>query len=165
MMVCLRSLSLALAIDYCGAASSYQSLRARMLSLQNIVGYSPRTQVTDVAALDLDQQAMEEELFQGRFLKAQAVYRQGGHSSSFAYLMVYNPYAPAKYLEGTQVFGVTPMGGEVSGRLMEDIEWTANTTHMIAKVAYYTSDFQAKSVSCQVGGLFMFDAANQDGCK
>ena len=46
----------------------------RRLSFERIVGYQPTTQVTDHAAIDLDQQAMEDQLSSGDHVKAKNIY-------------------------------------------------------------------------------------------
>ena len=137
----------------------------RYLDFQRIVGYEPRTQVTDQAALDLDQAAFEQELFLGKFLKARTVYQEGGYSMSYAVLKLSKPTGPAHFVAGTEVVGVAPSGGEVAGTLMEDASWKNHTAEVSVKVLYYTSDVQEKYVGCQVGGLYTFSAANLDGCK
>lgn len=140
-------------------------LRGRKLAYERLAGYQPRSQVTDYAAIDLDQGEMEAELFIGRFIKARIIYEQGGNSKSYARLSLQRPHGPTKYPAGTQVFGVAPNGGETSGKLMEELVWGTNSTNVTALVLYDTSDIQADYVGCRVGGLYAFHDANLDGCK
>lgn len=136
----------------------------RRLVLQRLAGYQPRTQVTDEAALDQDQAAMEEELFLGKILKARNVYSEGGHSSSYAELKLVEPSGPVAFKAGTDVYGKTPEGGEVFGTLMDDVAWSdANSQNVTLRVRYQTSDVQGRHVGCQVGGLYTFSEANRDG--
>lgn len=146
-------------------AASAAATPPRHLTLQRIVGYEPRTKVTDLAALDLDQKIMEQELFLSKLSKALNVYKDGGHSMSYASLTVRHPNPPASYPKDTQIFGVTPLGSAVSGSLMEDVSWHKNNTVGVnVKILYHTSDVQERYVGCQVGGLFTFSEANHDGC-
>jgi len=137
----------------------------RRLSLQRIVGYEPRTQVTDQAAIDLDQKVMEEELFLGQMAKALNVYVEGGHSGSYAQLTLLAPSGPVSFNAGDTVTGSTLTGGEVTGTLMEPLNiGEGNTQDIQIRVQYTTSDIQAKYVGCQVGGLYTFFEANRAGC-
>jgi hypothetical protein len=170
------------------AALSHGQIRSRQLTFETLVGYTPRTQVTDhgrskveniirvvrrheshltlrrTAALDLDQDIMEQELFLGRMDKARNVYIQGGHSKSYAELNLKSPTGSKSYPKGTEVYGLTPSGGEVYGKLMEDVSWNSSSVDVQILVQYHTSDIQEHYVSCQVGGLFTFSDANRDGC-
>jgi hypothetical protein len=137
----------------------------RKLEFSRICGYEPQSQVTDQAALDLDQQIFEQELFLGKVSQARNVYVQGGHSRSYAQLKLIYP-ADAKFPAGATVIGKAPDQGEVIGKLVDKAEWTNSTGHnKIIKVLYATSDKQEKYVGCQVGGLYTFSNANLNGCK
>lgn len=143
-----------------------RGLDERRLSLQRIVGYQPTTQVTDQAAIDLDQKVMEEELFLGQMVKALNVYQEGGHSRSYAQLTLLAPQGPVSFNAGDTVTGSTLTGGEVTGTLMEPLNiGEGNTQDIQIRVQYTTSDIQAKYVGCQVGGLYTFFEANRAGCK
>jgi hypothetical protein len=154
----LRVLSLCALVAFAHAAD-------RRLSLQRIVGYEPKTQVTDHAAIDLDQKSMEQELFLERLIKARNVYIQGGHSRSYAELKLINPAGPRSYKANTDVLGKALNGAEIVGRLMHDVSWKNGTKQVKLDVQYATSDIQESYVGCQVGGLYTFSEANRDGCK
>ncbi|GKY95293.1 hypothetical protein MPSEU_000491200 [Mayamaea pseudoterrestris] len=144
-------------------AVDMDSAPARQLSFQRIVNYEPRSQVTDIAALDLDQKVLEEELFLGHMKKAQIVYTQGGHSRSFASVKI--KHTNAAFIKGTIVYAPSATGKEVTGVLMETVQWPkGNETEKIVKIAYQTSDVQSQYVGCQVGGLYELQMANRDGC-
>ena len=129
-----------------------------------IVGYEPLTQVTDHAAIDLDQKKIAERVGLGDFAHALRVYREGGHSKSYAQLTLLAPTPNKSYKKGTQVVGLTDVGGDVSGALLEDMSWTTEAA-VVLQVQYRTGDVQEKYVDCQVGALFAFSEANRKGCK
>jgi hypothetical protein len=141
----------------------------RRLSFERLVGYQPTTQITDHAAIDLDQQLMEQQLALGSLITARNVYEQGGHSYSFAQLKLVNTPSGANWPVGTQVFGLTENGLEVDGTLLLPVTWTPPANGQIyqvnLEVLYKTSDIQEVYVDCQVGGLYTFGAANRNGCK
>ena len=142
----------------------------RRLSFERIVGYQPTTQVTDHAAIDLDQQAMEDQLSaNGDHVKAKNVYEQGGHSYSFAQLALQSPVGGGTWPVGTQVFGRAENGNVVTGTLLNGVQWPLEPIVAVyevkANVLYTTSNIQANYVNCQVGGLYTFGAANREGCK
>jgi hypothetical protein len=142
----------------------------RRLSFERIAGYQPTTQVTDHAAIDLDMAIMNQQLSEGNLIKARNVYEQGGHSYSFAEIRLVpnQPDYGASWPVGTQVFGFSEDGNEVTGTLLEAIEWTpvpGQPYQVNCEVLYKTTDIQEFSVGCQVGGLYTFGAAKRDGCK
>lgn len=141
----------------------------RRLSYERIVGYQPTTQVTDHAAIDLDQNIMEQQLAKGNIIAGRNVYEQGGYSYSFAQIKLVNTPSGANWPVGTQVFGLTEGGQEVSGSLLLPVQWTPPANGQIYEVnldvLYTTSDIQEVYVDCQVGGLYTFGAANRNGCK
>ena len=163
----IRAVLLALGLFINSDAHQFSRVRRaeRKLGYSRIVGYQPRTQVTDVAALDVDQAVMEEELFLGRVPKARSIYEQGGHSKSYATLQLNRVLNPASYHSGTEVYGVTEKGSEVMGTLMEPAAWGPNATRVTFKVVYETSDIQGEHVGCQVGALYSMGKAKLDGCK
>jgi hypothetical protein len=145
-------------------SSSRAGPAERRLEFSRICGYEPRSQVTDMAALDLDQQAFEQELFLGKLSQARNVYEQGGHSRSYAALKLIHPSA-ANFSAGTKVIGKSSTGEEVLGSLVDHATWSTSTGHdKTIKVLYQTSDKQEKYVGCQVGGLYTFKEANLHGC-
>lgn len=136
------------------------------LSQEPIAGYLPVTQVTDQAAIDLDQQKIEERVFVGEFAKARNVYTDGGHSFSFAELTLTAPVANKTFPKGTKVYGMNERSQNISGTLLDDVEWgVVGSEGVLVRVLYDTSDEQASYVDCQVGGLFTFMQANREGCK
>jgi hypothetical protein len=141
----------------------------RRLSFERIAGYQPTSQVTDHAALDLDQQMMEQQLKAGKLITGRNVYEQGGHSYSFAEIKLVNTPSGANWPAGTQVFGLSESGQEVTGSLLVQVQWTPPANGQVYEVnslvLYKTSDIQEVYVDCQVGGLFTFGAANRNGCK
>ena len=128
-------------------------------------GYLPTTLVTDTAALDLDQYYFNEELSDRKIGYAMHVYREGGHSGSFAVLELENLGAPAQaFPKGTRVYGNAEDSTQVLGELMGDISWLENTNTKPIKVLYTVGNKQENYVNCQVGGLYRFEMANRDGC-
>lgn len=140
----------------------------RRLSFERLVGYQPTTQITDHAAIDLDQQIMEQMMNAGNLIAGRNVYEQGGHSYSFAEIRLINSPSEASWPAGTQVFGLTEDGQEVSGSLLLPVQWTppatGQTYQVNLDVLYKTSDIQEAYVDCQVGGLYTFNKANRNGC-
>jgi hypothetical protein len=142
----------------------------RRLSFERIVGYQPTTQVTDHAALDLDQEIMERQLALGSLITARNVYEEGGHSYSIAQLTLYNNPPRGNWPIGTQVEGLTEDGLRVVlGTLLFAEVWEppadGSPWEVKMDVLYTTSDIQEIYVDCQVGGLYTFGAANRNGCK
>ena len=164
-----QSFCLALLILQLSSSASAQVQSERRLSFERIVGYQPTTQVTDHAALDLDQQIMEQQLALGNLINARNVYEQGGHSYSFAQIKLFNSPSGANWPVGTRVFGLTEDGQEVSGSLFLPVQWTppsnGQTYQVNVDVVYTTSDIQEVYVDCQVGGLYTSGKANRNGCK
>ena len=113
-----------------------------------IAGYNPGSKVTDHNAIDLDQDAMEDQLADSAgpsWTNAKAVYTQGGFSKSYARFTLTSPITAT---EDAVVTGVTASGDAVSGTVKSSV--TASTT---LDVVYDTSEVQATYVNCQVGGL------------
>jgi hypothetical protein len=141
----------------------------RRLSFERIVGYQPTTQVTDHAAIDLDQAMMEQQMSAGNLIAGRNVYEQGGYSYSFAQIKLVNEPGAANWPVSTQVFGLTQEGQVVSGSLLIGVDWTppaSGQSYVVeVDVLYKTSDIQEAYVDCQVGGLYTFGAANRNGCK
>lgn len=158
------SMAMAVAVVSVANAASTQ----RRAEHFRMMGYTPDTQVTDQAAIDLDQMILNEQVSKRKIGHAKSVYEHGGHSFSYALLTLENLDEGNTFEEGTYVLGVTSNDPpvDVSGRLMERISWTdANADPVIAKVQYDTSDVQGDYVNCQVGGLHSFGEANLKGCK
>lgn len=131
-----------------------------------LVGYEPLTQITDNAAIDLDQMLLGERAGFGDFPHALRVYTEGGHSNSYAEVTLINPPTDKSFKAGTSVIGHTEMDGEVFAELMEDVSWgDLNGGNQTVRVLYATSDKQSKHVDCMVGGLYTFHEADRTGCK
>jgi hypothetical protein len=165
----LPSLVFALAVSQCWSEDT-RIPGNRRLSYDAIVGYQPRTQVTDHAAIDLDQNSMEQRLSVMQLTKARNIYEQGGHSKSMAKLTLIDPDGPRSFPKGTRVSGPTHASAdnEVSGTLVYSVDWgtgTGTVGNVSVTVQYFTSDIQASYSSCQVGGLYSFEGASLDGCK
>jgi hypothetical protein len=164
-----KSTILALLALSSSASARVMEPEHRRLSYERIVGYQPTSQVTDHAAIDLDQQMMEQQLAKGNLISARNVYEQGGHSYSFAEMKLVNNPSEGDWPVGTQVFGLNEDGQEVSGSLLLPVKWTPPTDgqswDVDLDVLYTTSDIQEVYVDCQVGGLYTFGAANRNGCK
>jgi hypothetical protein len=159
-----------LILQLSSSASARVAEPERRLSFERIVGYQPTTQVTDHAALDLDQQIMERELASGNLIHARNVYERGGHSYSIAQVTLLNSPQAANWPVGTEVAGLTEDGLRgVLGTLLfaENWEASADGSPWVVQmdVLYTTSDIQETYVDCQVGGLYTFGAANRNGCK
>jgi hypothetical protein len=115
--------------------------------------------VTDHAAIDLDQLAIEEQLAlqtSQAFGLAKGIYNEGGHSKSYAMLTLSSGLTYA-ILEDASIVGTNADGNEVSLKSAED--YAAGAT--VIKAYYTTTDIQASYVGCQVGGLV---TKNLAGC-
>jgi len=130
--------------------SGAESVRAnRKLSLQQIAGYEPLSVVTDHNAIDLDQEAMEQQLSLGNedaYAQALRIYSEGAYSKSVAEVTLSAPLI-MDVEKGTEIFGVGADGNQVAGKAYEDN--AAGATALI--IQYRTSDSQKDYVSCQVG--------------
>ena len=114
-----------------------------------IVGFLPASQVTDHNALDLDQQALEVELYNepADFVNAARIYSEGGHSKSYSQFTV--PPLSTGVPKGTAITGTAADGSVVYGKAYS----SASAGDTVLKVQYPVSDDQATWVSCRVGGL------------
>jgi hypothetical protein len=165
-----QSTFLALLILQLSSVTSARVEPERRLSFERITGYEPTTQVTDFAALDLDQQIMERQLALGSLIHARNVYEEGGHSYSIAQLTLLNNPPSGNWPIGTQVSGLSEDGLRVVlGTLLFAETWeppaNGDPWNVKLDVIYSTNDIQDIYVDCQVGGLYTFGAANRDGCK
>ena len=158
-MMFLRLLLLPLVVVQCSSTE-------RRLTYDRIVGYEPRSKVTDYAAIDLDQFMMEDRLSKGQLIKARNVYQFGGHSESIAKVTLMNPPGAHSFPPGTKVMGIDKLGQDVEGTLAKRLVWDTQTNgNLEAHIKYFVSDKQDSYVGCQVGGLYSFEKANLDGCK
>jgi len=145
------------------ASSSFsgaESVRAnRMLSREQIAGYEPLSSVTDHNAIDLDQEAMEQQLSlanEDSYKAALKIYTDGAYSKSVAEVTLTSPLV-IDVEKGTPIMGVGSDGNQVAGKAYEDN--AAGATSMI--IQYKTSDSQKNYVSCQVGAS---TTPNFEGC-
>jgi hypothetical protein len=83
-------LALLMILQLSTSASAPMTEPERRLLFERIVEYDPTTQVTDHAALDLDQRIMDQQLALGSLIHARNVYEKGGHSYSIAQLTLMN---------------------------------------------------------------------------
>jgi hypothetical protein len=138
----------------------------QVLGFDRYAGYMPTTQITDIAAIDLDKLDFNVQLQELKVNYAMSVYTQGGHSGNYAVLKLNNlSNTEATYLAGSRVIGVASNLGSVTGTLMADVILTATTLEQHITVRYDTFDTQSTYVNCQVGGLFTFQMATLGGCK
>lgn len=113
----------------------------------NIAGYTPGSQVTSHNAIDLDQAAIEDAL------KATTIdwnlvrnlYTLGGNSKTYAEFTL-QPGLPSAAKKGNTVTGTV---SGIVGSMYADYDIGTTTI----RVAYPTSDDQARYVDCKVGAL------------
>jgi hypothetical protein len=128
-------------------------------------GYLPVHSITDLAALDLDQYDINIELSERKLLEAYHIYREGGHSGSYASLTLTNAdRVPGDYEVETIVYGVNDRGENIIGYLRDPAIWTADELNPIINVTYPVGDRQATYSDCTVGGLWRITDADKDGC-
>lgn len=131
-----------------------------------MAGYRPQTQITDQAALDLDQQILVERAGVADFTNAQRIYQNGGHSGSYARITLISPPDNKSYKAGTVVMGFTEKDHNVIASLKDDASWgELNGSNVTINVLYTVSDEQSHHVDCIVGDLFALEAAYHVGCK
>ena len=117
-----------------------------------IAGYEPGSQVTDHAAIDQDQNAMESYLKLPNFPAAKNIYKLGGFSKSYAELTV--PATPRAISKGAPMYatslpdenGVTKA---VAGKAYDN--YGAGSTKI--RFQYKTGDSQDTYSTCKAGGL------------
>ena len=127
-------------------------------------GYEPTTPITDYAAIDLDQEILNEETGERILENAWKVYEYGGHSGSYAELKISNTTASVDYPVGTIVRGLNSYGEVVNGTLLEPAKWRSGASFPTIKVLYDVIPLQSEYSDCQVGGLYTFAAAERGGC-
>jgi hypothetical protein len=109
------------------------------------------TQVTDHAAIDLDQKAIEEQLAlktSQAFGLANKIYNEGGHSKSYAILTLSAPLT-SDVLKGAAIVGKSSAGKEISCKAKDDYPSGSESIEAF----YTTTDIQESYMGCQVGGL------------
>jgi len=115
--------------------------------------------VTDHAAIDLDQKAIEEQLAlhtSQAFGLAKSIYNEGGHSKSYAVLSLSSPLT-SDILKDAAIVGKSSTGQEISCKAKEDYPVGSQSIEAF----YTTTDIQASYMGCQVGGLV---TKNLAGC-
>lgn len=137
------------------ANAAEASLRAkiqRLLSLEKIAGYEPRTSVYDHNAISFDQEKLEELLnlkTDASFADAKRVYQEGSFSKSFAEVTITSAGGlPFDIAKGTSFSGTTVDGGKTSGGAIQ--AYKAGDTKI--QIQYKTGDTQSGYSNCQVGG-------------
>mmetsp|Transcript_16822 Transcript_16822/g.27930 ORF Transcript_16822/g.27930 Transcript_16822/m.27930 type:complete len:557 (-) Transcript_16822:69-1739(-) len=149
---------LALSALIAQASADPSSIRSRRLSYQELVGYEPRSQVTDHAAIALDQAQMEVALGAKDFELAKLIYNNGGSSKSFAVLTI-TGNVPTFIKKRTPLSALDDNGNTITGVVMKDTNEGAGTIQF----QYDTSDNQDSHVGCQVGALAA-SAQTTTGC-
>jgi hypothetical protein len=148
------------ALALLASTSGVEGVRtSRQLSLEKIAGYEPLSSVTDHNAIDLDQEAMEQQLSlqnDDAFVQARKIYSEGAYSKSVAEVTLNAPL-PMDVEKGTEIMGVGADGNQVAGKAYADNALGA--TSII--VQYQTSDSQKNYVACQVGAS---TTPNTEGC-
>jgi hypothetical protein len=136
------------------------------VSYTRYAGYAPATNVADLALIDLDQLALNEQLTQLHITNALHAYQDGGHVGSYAVLKLDNTAGvDGSFPAGTTVLGTTAFNQSVVGTLMENTTWVASDTQPVIKVFYATPNSGSDTDVCQVGSLYVFHEAKRDGCK
>jgi hypothetical protein len=127
-----------------------------------IAGYEPGSQVTDHAAIDQDQNAMESFMGETKtdddFAKAKKIYQEGGFSKSYAELTV--PKTPRDIKKGAPMYATSISGGAVAGKAYDDFDAGSTTI----KFQYKTGDNQDTYSTCKAGGLLGTGLEHIDGC-
>ncbi|CAB9527994.1 expressed unknown protein [Seminavis robusta] len=121
----------------------------RQLSEELFISYEPQTAVTDHAAIDLDQQAIEQQLAAGTDegrASAKDIYTNGAYSKTYAVLQLSAPLT-SEVQKGVEVTGKNANGDEILGNVL-DVAEEGDTT---IRVQYKTSNVQATYSTCQVG--------------
>ena len=134
----------------------------RRLSFERIAGYEPGSQVTDHAAIDLDQKAIETELKKATdegFANAKNIYEKGGNSKSFARVTLEIPYLTQEIRKGTVISGINANGVQVMGKAKDNY----NAGDIVIDVQYQTSDTMPH-VTCRVCAQTIALGAVTEGC-
>jgi len=135
-------------------AHSSTSVRGtRRLSRPRLGFYEPASTVTDHAAIDQDQKAIEELLGLAsgpNYSAAKAVYEKGGSSKPYALLKLSSGTSTAAEIpEKTPITGLSMSGQPLRGVAYSNIG-AGNT---VIKVKYGTSENAENPTTCKVGGL------------
>jgi len=131
-------------------ASQASASPIRSLSEEMIISYEPKTVVTDQAAIDLDQEALEAQLAAGTdegMANAMKIYTEGAFSKSYAEITLDAALA-SPLPKGTDVKGTSTNGDEIRGATQDE----ADAGDKIIRVRYRVTGVQESFVGCQVGG-------------
>lgn len=112
-------------------------------------------------AIDLDQKVIEEQIAlqtESSFVRARAVYENGGHSKSYARLKITSG-SPIES-DGTLFSGSDSNGFEITGEVFASDKSPSDELWL----EYSTTDKQDTYVRCQVGALILTGDANTEGC-
>lgn len=149
-MVSFNAAASALVLLASTTLSAADTIRSnRRLSYESIAGYEPMSQVTDHNAIDLDQQAMEQQLAlanEDSFAAALKIYSEGAFSKQVAKVTLTAPLA-IDVAKGTAFMGINAEGNQIAGKAYADN--AAGATSVM--IQYKTTDSQADYVGCQVG--------------
>jgi hypothetical protein len=135
----------------------------RHLSFEKIVGYEPKSSVTDHAAIDLDMESIEKLLGVGTadsFKIAREVYEEGAHSKSYAEVNLSTPLT-SPISAGDPLIGKSSAGTQIRGEALKTVAVGGTTLQFL----YAYAATQATYSTCQVGALGDNDMAkNVAGC-
>ena len=124
---------------------------SRRLSFQKIVGYEPKSSVTDHAAIDLDLKQIGTNLAvatKDSYLIARAIYEGGAHSKSYADVKLATPLK-TKIAKGAPLIGKNSAGAQVRGTALSDVDVGGASIQFV----YAYGAQQATYSTCQVGAL------------
>jgi hypothetical protein len=145
-------------------AAPLLSVSAEEERFDRYAGYVTTTLVTDEAVIDLDQMVINDLLSDRKIKEAMSIYREGGHSGSYAVLSLKGNFSGQPLLAGTSVIGNSTRNNTVVGTLKENVTIGAKSDNVI-EVTYPVVKGQKKSAWCQVGALTGVQLAKRDGCK
>jgi hypothetical protein len=137
------------------------------LAYEWIAGYEPFTRVTDHAAIDLDQQKIDELLKLGSIESVKSIYEKGAYSQSIARMKILNTgNLPETVLpSGTQVMGRSTSGNLVFGHVLQDLSFNSSSSEDVEILVQYPANSKANELNCRVGGLVSINSATRSGCK
>jgi len=137
-------------LAFWGLSSGQRISEGRKLSLEEIVGYTPSTTVTDHNAIDLDVSNIIGLLEEGTpdgFEAALRIYNEGAHSGSIAKLTLTEPLGAVLSVDDL-VLGFTE-DGLVEVRARSVANYPKDTTQIL--VRYEVTSEQASYSKCVVG--------------
>eukprot|EP00555_Chaetoceros_dichaeta_P014539 CAMPEP_0198273732 /NCGR_PEP_ID=MMETSP1447-20131203/57799_1 /TAXON_ID=420782 /ORGANISM="Chaetoceros dichaeta, Strain CCMP1751" /LENGTH=570 /DNA_ID=CAMNT_0043967549 /DNA_START=44 /DNA_END=1756 /DNA_ORIENTATION=- len=142
-----------------GTILNFEESSRRLRAFRAIAGYRPASSVSDYSVIDLDQAVIESELEKetdSAFENARNIYENGGHSRSYADLLLgENPHT-AIY-PGDLFIGKNENGEEVRGK-------SFRSQHFRWLLLEYEITDGDKYAKCQVGGLNSTGIYDTRGC-